>query len=933
VAPQGAAFARRARAGLGTSRRNRNHRHDPGRGHAPGAALLRLSTRRGAPLQRVSRAIRGRRLAAARPAVARGRPGAGVRNRRRDPHPATGDRGRSADGRVGARPDRAAAGARHRDRVGLGDDRRRGRASGFGRTHAAAGPDPSQGAPDRAGRGRLGSHRPAGARREAAAPQAADRRGRAWAAALVRPDDLAAPVDDDRHRGRARSARRRRFPGGRAAERAARADHQPLPQGEGAVEHPRRCRHDQRVRGVVGVVSRRAGARFPGQQPAGVRIAPAARGRQAVACGDRVAFGLSAAARLAFADRRRSVRPRHPLRAASRRSGARRGAARGPEGAGRRGAGGAQGGAGPGGAGDLHSGRQRQLRPRRDRPRGASRRSHRGLLRGDRHDGASFPALHAAAPGDLPRGRFRPLPGCGHGFLRLPGPAARHHPRRGRAAHDRAGGVGPWLPLGSGPPAGGAAVHDRAAGGVARPGRNLSPQRARGAARRPPGRASEPVRHRPDDPRARRTPRLRRDAGTGDRRGDRPGVPGAAPGAAHPFVRDGRDAAAARSVGLRPAGARGGGGAAREPALARLHRRGRRKKRRGARRPGGGLGRHAGLLPPQSRDLFPEAARLRAGHRGAAPRERAAAASEDRRDAGRGVPRARTAAGGAGCAQVAAGGPCRPGSRAGAVAGPARDGFGGGRIGAGGRGRVRAAHGAQAGARRRHRRPAGRGGRPAGRGGRRLPPIARCRPVARFRRRAAPGARLTRRADDGAAGAAARGRGRSEERRGLEPPRNGGSGGGTQRGGRGRVPKGGRSRSRRRALRRQPGRRVRPPGTLGRGRGGLRARHEPRADRHLRPAARLGLPAAATAAAGARGVHARPRSRRRHTRHLARDGAGARRDRAARGGVARRGRRTGEESGGTLAHPAQERDRSARSRSAACWCRGSSGSVRACTSW
>ena len=655
-------------ARLGTSRRNRNGRHDARRRLASGPSLLRLSARRGAPLLRaLGRACEQRtgwwqRLFAARPAVERDRPGAGGRIRRRKGGPAAGRHGRSSSRRVRPQRDRAAAGTRHRDRVRVRRHRRHGNHGGYGRrygrrrdggrcrragaggTDAAAGCHRPARAPDRTRRRRLGSHRSAGAGREAAAPQAADRRGRARTAAVVRPDDLAAPVDDDRHRRRARQARGRRFPGGRAAERAARADHQPLPQGEGAVEHPRRRRHDERVRGVVGVVSRRAGARLPGHQSTGVRIAAAARRRQAVARGDRVAFRLPPAARFALEDRRRSVRPGHPVGPAPRRRGARRGAARGPEGTGRGGSGGEESRAGPGGAGDLHLGRKRQLRPRRGRSRGASRRSHRGLLRGDRHDGASLPALHAAAHGALPRGRFRPLPGRRHRLLRLPGPAARHDPRRSRPAHDRPRRVGPWVPLGGRPAAGCAAVHDRAAGGVARPRGDLPPERPRGAARRPAERASNPLRHRSNHPRSRRSPRFRRDAGAGDRRSDRPGLPGAAPGAAHPVVRDDRDAAAPGSFRVRrPGGPRGRGGAAREPPVARLHRRRRRKERcggrrrgcgrdgwRGRSRRGGGVRRHAGLLSPQPGDLFPEAARLRAGDRGAAPRERAAAAAEDR---------------------------------------------------------------------------------------------------------------------------------------------------------------------------------------------------------------------------------------------------------------------------------------------------------------
>jgi hypothetical protein len=921
VASRGAVRARHARSRIGACRRGDGEGHDGGGGVAAGQAVVRLSPR---PRQDVRRGrgggegIRPGRGDAASAARARSHPGADSGSRRGTAAPRDvrfGGR-RSPHRGKPARDRGAPRGARHRDRVGIrnaGRARdRTGRCAGCrgGGRDAAEGPDGAAGAAHRTRRSRLGPHRSAGEGRAHAAPQEADRRGGEKPPAIVRPDDLAAALDHDRHRCRAGPARRRRFPGDRAAERPARADHLALPEGQGALEHPRRRRDDERFRRVVGVLSGRAGARLPGDEPAGVRIAAAPPGGAAVAAGDRLAVRLLRAARLDSENRRRPPRPGHPPDPAPRRRGAPGGAPRGAEGTGRGGAGGAQGGAGSGGAGPVHSDRQRQLRARRGRPRGAARRSHRGLLRGDRHDGPPLPALHAAAHGDLPRSGLRALPGRRHRLLRLPGPPARRGARRGGPRHHGAGRVGPRVPVRRRPAAGSAPLHDRAAGGMARPGRHLSAERPRRPSRRAPGGAADPLRHRPDPPRAGRPAGVVRDAWTGDRRRSRPVVPGEASAAPHPLVRDRRHAARSGGLPRRSGGARGGGGAAGEPAIARLHRRRRREAGPAGRiRRGRGLDRrHAGLLSPQSRDLLPEAARLRAGDRGIEAGECPAAPPQDRRDARGSVPGARTAGRGAGGPSIASGGASRSRPGAGPLARAARGGIPGGpRAGARRGAGVRTAHGEKGGARRRHRRVDPRSRGKKGRRAPAFPAIAPGRPVARLRRRAPLRAGIPRRAGNHAApGAAARRGPGSEKRRRVESSRNGRGGGRARRRRDRRLPPRRGSRARRGPLRGEPGGRLRPPGALAGGGRGLRAGAEPGARRVRGAAARIGLSPAAAPGAGARLVHARARPRGQISRHLARHGAFAGGARAARRGAPLGGRGAGAPPRGGIAPEAQE---------------------------
>jgi hypothetical protein len=639
LAPQKPPGAGADRSCLGAPRGDPGAGHDGGGGDARRAPLVRLPHR-----PRTLRAGRRRERTGSRPdrrpprrrsagaGSRRGGASAARRRGRRRVAVARDARTRRTASRrarprrfVRARCDRPARDhVRNAGRRGAGGD-------------AAAGSDRDPGVAHRPRRGRLGHHRSPDAGRKDAAAAAPRRAGGALPSALVRPDDLAASVDDDRHRRRPRRARRRRFPGHRAAERTAHPDHQPLPQGQGPLEHPRRRRDDERLRRLVGLVPGGVGAGLPDLQPAGLRVAAPAAAGTPLATGDRLAARLSRPEGEPARDRCRSPRGGPPADPAPRRGrpGAR--AQRGAEGARSRGAGGASGGAGPVGAGAVDPGRQRQLRARRGRSRRAPRRSHRCLFRGDRHDGAPLPALHAPAHGDLPRGRFRALSGRGHRFLRVPGPSARPGGRRGRPGDDGARPLRPRLPIGGRAPGGGAPLHDRAAGRVARQGGDLRPLRRRRAARRASDGDAEPLRHRADHPGTPRPAGVRRDAGTRRRLSARSVLPVGARTAPHPVVRDGRRAARARTRRGGSGGPRGGGGAAGEPPIARVHRRrrgdaGRDRIRRGGAGRNGSPGRcrrHAGLLPPQPRHLLPEAARLPAGDRGVAAGERPAAAPED----------------------------------------------------------------------------------------------------------------------------------------------------------------------------------------------------------------------------------------------------------------------------------------------------------------
>ena len=954
VASQGAVRAVVDRRGVGTARRRRNAPHDARGGDPPGARLLRLPDRCG-PL----RAARSGASSVGSRRDRLGAPGPGPVLRKRRGRPARGDRraragaaaGRSA-GAHRAAPRRARSrhlighrdarstfrgGGHRRESRDHGEERRRRCAWGG----AAARSDECPGAAHRARRRRLGHHRSAPPGREVAAPQAAHRGGDARADPLVRPDDLAPLVDDDRHRRRAGRARGRRLPGDRAAERPAHPDHQPLPQGEGALEHPRRRRDDERLRRLVGLVPGGTRARFPGLQSPRVRVAAAAAARQAVAARDRLAGRLFPAEGGAAPDGGRSARSGHPSHPAPRRDGDPDGARRGTEGADRLGAGGAPRGAGPGGAGAVDPDRHPQLRAGGGRPRGAARRSHRRLLRRDRHDGTPLSALHAAPHGDLPGGGLRALPGRRHRLLRLAGPAARRGPRRRRSGDDGGRPLRPRLPLGGRAAEGRAPLHHGAAGRVARQGGDLPHQRPGGAARRPAHGDADAVRHCSDDPGAARAAGVRRHARPGDRGGARSVLPGASSGAAHPVLRDGRRAARAGAGSRGSGGARGGGGAAREPAIARLHRRRRRSARAGGGCGGGGFrggcprGRHAGLLPPQPRDLFPQAPRLRAGHRGAEAGERAPEAPEDRRDAGGGLARDGTSGRGRrrhpGSARGASG--SRP--RTGAVArAPERRWNRRPRGGTRHRRPVRAAHGEEAGARRRHRGMPVRGrGSPERRAGG-VPPLARRRSVAGFRRGAPVRARVAGRpARPPAPGAPAVGRPRSPGRRRLEPHRHDRSGVGRFADRARGVPAGERPGPGRGPLRRESRRRVGAPRALGRGGRGVRAGAPARAFAGGGVEARLGVPAAGTTGGGARGLRTRPRAGRLHAGDLPGHGAGAGGAGTAPGGAALGRCRARAPSRRGVSHPAQERDRSARSRSAASRCTGSSGSVRAWTSW
>jgi hypothetical protein len=264
---------------------------------------------------------------------------------------------------------------------------------------------------------------------------------------------------------------------------------------------------------------------------------------------------------------------------------------------------------------------------------------------------------------------------------------------------------------------------------------------------------------------------------------------------------------------------------------------------------------------------------------------------------------------------------------------PGRGGRGWGGGGARRRARLRAAHGEETGPRRRHRGAAPRDGRSPGGGARVVPALVRRRPVARLRRRAAVRPRVAGRSPGPpAAGAPPGGRARSTRRRGVEPDRHDRGRVGAPAGGARGLPGGERPGPGRGALRRQPRRRQRASRALGGGGGGVRAGAAARAGGRLGAPARIRVPAARTQRGGARRLRARPRTRRQDPRNVPRNGAGAGRARPPRGGARLGGRRAGAPPGRGLADPAQERDRSPRSRSAAWRCSGSPGSVRDWTS-